>query len=444
MSPRQANQPAESAPEAATSGHPRVVAALLVIATLIAFLAVFSIWVNRQALNTDNWVSTSEKLLRNEEVKSQLSNYLADQLFVNVDVQAELEETFPPRLAPLAGPAAGALHQLAPQVAERALETSQAETLWSEANRGAHETLLKILNDEGTAVSTSGGEVTLDLKSLVSESGGQLGVAGKLASKVPPDAGQLTILKSDQLSMAQDISKLIRRLPVVLTLLALLLYGLAIYLAGPRRRQALRSVGFGFVVAGVLSLLLRGIAGNTVIDALAGNESVKPAVEAVWSIGTALLVTVAVSAITFGILLVIAAWLAGPTRVATALRLEAAPYLRERRGTTYAVVAFVFLLLVLWAPVAAFEKPIGLLLLAALMVLGTEVLRRQTAAEFPDAAFGGFGDRVRASIPGRAAVPQVPEKQTKVDKIERLSDLKEKGALTGEEFESAKAEVLGP
>jgi hypothetical protein len=377
----------ERSVEQAGSGHPRIVVALLVIATLLAFLAIFSIWVNRQALNTDNWVHTSDKLLQNDEVKTQLSNYLANELFANVDVQAELEKTFPPRLAPLAGPAAGALHQLAPQVAERALETSQAENAWSAANRAAHETLLKILNDEGSAVSTSGGEVTLDLKVLLSESSGQLGLAGKLASKIPPDAAQLTILKSDQLSAAQDISKLVRKLPIVLTLLALLLYGLAIYLAGPRRREALRSVGFGFVVAGVLSLLLRGVAGHTVVDALAGNEAVKPAVEAVWSIGTSLLVTVAVSAITFGILLAIAAWLAGPTRPASTLRREAAPYLRESRGTTYAVVGLAFLALVLWAPVVAFQKPIGFVLLAVLMVLGTEALRRQTAEEFPEADF---------------------------------------------------------
>jgi hypothetical protein len=434
---------AESSMRTRASGHPRTVAALLVVATLIAFLAIFSIWVNRQALNTDNWVSTSDKLLQNQEVKTQLSNYLADELFANVDVQAELEKTFPPRLAPLAGPAAGALHQLAPKVAERTLETSQAESAWSTANRGAHETLLKILNDEGSAVSTSGGEVTLDLKALLSESGGQLG--GKLASKVPPDAGQLTILKSDQLSMAQDISSGVRHLPIVLTLLALLLYGLAIYLAGPRRRQALRSVGFGFIVAGVLSLLLRGVAGNTVVDALAGNEAVKPAVEAVWSIGTALLVTVAVSAITFGILVVIAAWLAGPTRIASSLRREAAPYLRERRGTTYAVVGLIFLLLILWAPVVAFHKPIGLLLLAVLMVLGTEALRRQADAEFPDATFGGFSDRAREWGPGRpSAEPPVPAPESKVDQIERLSALKEKGMLSEEEFEAAKSEVLGP
>lgn len=367
------------------SGHPRIVAALLVVATLIAFLAVFSIWVNRQALNTDNWVDTSGKLLRNDEIRAQLSNYLAEQLFDNVDVEAELEGTFPPRLAPLAGPAAGGLQQLAPQVAERALATPQAESLWADANRAAHETLLKILNDEGSAVSTGNGEVTLDLSALVSESGGQLGVAGDLVSKIPPDAAQLTILESDQLSMAQDASSLVRHLPIVLTLLAVFLYALAIYLAGPRRRQALRSVGFGFVVAGLLALLLRRIGEGSVTDALARTDAVRPAVEAVWDIGTSLLVTVAVSAITFGILVVIAAWIAGPTRLARRLREEAAPYLRERPGTTYAVVGLVFLILVLWAPVVAFHKPVGLILLAALMVLGTEMLRRQTALEFPEA-----------------------------------------------------------
>ncbi len=436
------SRPAESSPETNASGHRGIVAALLVVGTLVAFLAIFSIWVNRQALNTDNWVDTSEKLLQDEEVKTQLSNYLADELFANVDVQGELEETFPPQLAPLAGPAAGGLHQLAPQVAERALESSHAESLWSAANRVAHETLLKILKDEGSAVSTGGGEVTLDLKALLSESGGQL--AGKLGSKIPEDAGQLTILKSDQLSAAQDISKLVRKLPIVLTLLALFLYGLAIYLAGPRRRQALRSVGFGFIVAGVLSLLLREIGGGAVVDALAGTEAVKPAVESVWSIGTGLLVTVAVSAITFGILLAIAAWLAGPTRIASNLRQEAAPYLRERRGTTYAVVGAIFLALVLWAPVVAFQKPIGLVLLAVLMVLGTEALRRQAEAEFPDATFGGFGERMRGSVSRRPAdEPQATPRESKIDQLERITALRDKGALSEEQYEAAKAEVLG-
>ena len=41
-------------------------------------------------------------------MRGQLAMYLIDQLYANVDVQAELADTLPPRLQPLAGPAAGA------------------------------------------------------------------------------------------------------------------------------------------------------------------------------------------------------------------------------------------------------------------------------------------------------------------------------------------------
>jgi hypothetical protein len=88
---------------------------------------------------------------------------------------------------------------------------------------------------------------------------------------------------------------------------------------------------------------------------------------------------------------------------------------------------------------------IGLLILAVLMVLGTEILRRQAAAEFPDATFGGFGEWMRTSVPRRAAAgPAAPARESKVEQIERLSALKDRGALSEEEFEAAKAEVLAP
>jgi hypothetical protein len=373
----------KSEEKAASNGHPRVVTALLVIGTILAFVAIFSIWANRQALNTENWVDTSDRLLQNEEIEKQLSNYLATQLFANVDVAAELEAVLPPKLAPLAGPAAGGLQQLVPQIAERAFATTQVQQLWSEANRAAHEELLLVLDGGGSNVSTSGGEVTLDLGSLVEQIGGQAGVGAGLAEKIPADAGKLTILKSDQISTAQSAAKAVRRLPVVLTLLVLVLYAAAIGLADPRRRQALRSAGIGFVVAGVLALVVRGISGRELVDSLTANEAAKPAAEAVWGIGTSLLVTVASSAIVFGLLAFAGAWLAGPTKIATRLRSEASPYVREQRAAAYATAAVVFVALIAWAPVAAFRKPLGVLLFALLLGAGAELLRRQILREFP-------------------------------------------------------------
>jgi hypothetical protein len=422
-------------------GRRIAVGSLLAVATLLTFLAIFSVWINRQALNTDNWVKTSDKLLQNEEIQSQLSTYMANELFANVDVEAELEGALPSRLAPLAGPATGGLHQLAPKIAERALGSSQFQTLWNEANRAAHEALLRVLNGGGAAVSTGEGEVTLQLGKLLEQVAGQLGVGGDVASKLPADAGQLTILKSEQLSAAQDVASLVRRLPIVLTLLAFGLFGLAVYLAGPRRREALRSVGFGFVVAGLLALIVRGIAGGYVVDSLVATESVRPAAEAVWSIGTSLLVTVAVSVLAFGVLLVLGAWLAGPTRLAIGLRREASPYVRESRAGTYAAAFVLYVALIAWAPIAAFGKPLGILFFAVLLAAGTELLRHQVLAEFPHTEKGQLWSRLRDRVGrGRAAAPpEAPE----VAGLERVAALHRSGDLTDAEFAAAKARLLG-
>jgi hypothetical protein len=434
---------AESAGNTPKAGHPKLVAVLVGFATLFAVLAIFSIWANRQALNTDNWVSTSDRILQNKEVDARLSAYLADQLFANVDVEAELAKELPPQLEALAGPAAGGLGQLAPKVAERALANPQVQTLWSSANRAAHETLLKLLDGGGDAISTEGGKVTLDLSAILKKVGEGVGIGGGIAEKIPADAGELTILRSDQISTAQSIANLIRTLPVALTLLALLLYGLAIWLAGPRRRQALRSAGLGFVVAGALVLTLRGIAGHALVNSLVAVEANKPAVEAVWSIATSLLVTVASSAIAFGILVFLGAWLAGPTRLATALRSEAAPYVRDQPLAVAGVAFLVWLALIAWVPVAAFRKPVGVLVFAFLFIDGAELLRRQIVREFPDAGTGQIGERLRAWRAARPPAPAVADPEG-VGELERLSALHRGGELSDAEFGLAKERILAP
>lgn len=387
----------------ATSERPHrlTVALLLVAATFLTFVAIFSFWVNRQAMNTDNWVETSSELLENEEIQTQLATFLVTQLYANVNVEAELQKVLPPEAQALAGPAAGGLRQLAQQVAERALTTSQIQSVWEEANRAAHEQFLTVVGGGGSVVSTEEGEVTLQLGPVVTQVGEQAGVPADLTAKLPKDAGELKILDSEQLSTAQEVAKLIRKLPVVLTALLILLYGGAIYLARGRRREAVRATGFGFIVAGVLALLVRGLVGGAVTGSLASTASVEPAVEATWEIGTSLLVTVAVSAIAFGALTVLGAWLAGGTAPATALRREAAPYFRESQAAAYGVAAAVWLALIAWAPIAAFRKPFGILLFAVLFAAGTEALRRQAIDEFPDEPRGRPGSHLRALVRGQ-------------------------------------------
>jgi hypothetical protein len=416
---------------------------LITVGSVLALLAIFAIWANRQLLDTDNWTDTSTELLQDDEIRGQLSIYLIDQLYENVDVQAELADTLPPRLQPLAGPAAGAFQDLGVRAVNRLLERPRAQELWEQANRRAHRRFLQVVEDGGgDNVSTTGGDVTLDLKGLLEQTQAQFGVGGRLAERLPADAAQLTILHSDELELAQDGVNLLKVLAIILVILALGLMALGVYLARGWRREALRAAGFGLILAGVAALVARSLAGGAVVG-LAKTASVEPALENTWSISTSLLVEAATATLLYGIVVFFAAWLAGPTAWATSTRRALAPFLREPRFA-YGGLALIVLLLVAWGPTPAFRKPVLALILIALMAFGVEVLRRHTAREFPNASREDTMRRWRegraARRSGSASRPNPEDQQ--LSELERLAALHDTGVLDDEEFKAQKAKVL--
>ena len=52
-----------------------------------------------------------------------------------------------------------------------------------------HEQLLRVLNDDLTAVETDGGVVVLNLRPLVVQVGNQVAIIGRVAERLPPYAG---------------------------------------------------------------------------------------------------------------------------------------------------------------------------------------------------------------------------------------------------------------
>jgi hypothetical protein len=442
------------APEPPARRTRRLPLFLIGIAALLALLAVFALWANRQLLNTDNWTDTSSELLENDAIRGQVSVFLVDELYSNVDVQAQIAAALPPRAQPLAGPAAGGLKDLAVRGTDTLLGRPRAQALWEQANRRAHTRLLDVVEGGGDVVSTQGGNVTLDLKELLGQTADRVGVGGRAQARIPEGGAQITILKSDQLGLAQDGVRLLKASAIVLVVLTIGLMALAVYLASGWRREALRAAGFGFLFAGVAALVARSLAGDAVVDALASTEAVRPAAEAAWSISTSLLVEAASAAIVYGIVLVGAAWLAGPTAWATATRRTLAPYLREPR-LAYGGLAAVALLLLWWGPTPALRRPLTAIVLVGLLALGVEVLRRQTAREFPDASREASVERLRARFAGmgrwvRGATAHATNGHGNgtvaadhLEQLERLGRLRDAGVLDAPEFEREKAEILG-
>lgn len=425
--------------------HRRTVVAILIVATLLGFLSVFAIWVKRQALETNTWTDTSTKLLENQAVQTAVAGFLVDELYANVDVQAELAKALPPRAQPLAGPVAGGLRQLANQVALQALSRPKVQLLWADASRQAHALFLKLINGGGGALSTTGGAVTLNLGTIVGELGSQLGI--DVSGKLPPDAANIELIKSDQLSAAQDVVKTLKGLSLILPLVALALYALAVYLARGWRREAIRAWGVSWIVIGLLVLVARSLAGTAVVDSLASTESVKPAVSAVWDIGTSLLRDGGIAMLSYGIVIFLAAVLAGPLAIAQRARRLLAPLLRER-PSAYAAVALIVLLLLWWSPTEGFRRLLPSLVLFGLLIAGVEALRRQTNREYPDETWDTMRDRwargfsnLRHGSSGEAATAAGPA-AGRLGDLARLASLRDSGVLSPEEFEAEKKRIL--
>lgn len=392
---------------------------LLILNTLLAFLAIVAIWSNRQLLNPDNWQTTSTKLLQHPEVRSATANYLVDQLYDNTNVAARLESGLPPRLQPLAGPAAGALRSAAEQAIELALSRPVVQNLWSLANRRADAALVAIVNGGNRQISVNGNEVTLNLRAVLDDAAARLGISADLGSRLPPSAANVVILRANQLKFVQDAGGALKGLAVILNILVPLLYVLAIVIAQGRRRRTLMSVGASGIVAGLLVLLARGLLIRAVENTLVKDDSVRPAARAVASIATGMLSEVAGAAILIGAVIVIAAWFAGPARFAVRARRAIAPHLRDYPIEIYAGLAALLLLIFIWQPIPATGTPLGMLVFTVLAVMGTETLRRQTALE--------FGQASSRAVNGQH--------------LEHLTNLQDAGAMTADEVDAARARL---
>ena len=385
------NEPSWTQPQAAQGlpsepcAPPRqrvwLVHVLIWVTTVVAVFAIFAVWADRLLLNPSNWGKTSARLLQNPAVRDATSNYLVDQLYANVDVAGALKSKLPTALA---APITGGIRNLAATAARQALAASPVQNTWKQANQAADQTFVTIVNGGDGALQVNRGQVSLNLAAIVADITNRLGLPN-LGSKLPPSVANLKILKSNQIELIQDGGKALKGLALLLPIGVPLLYALALWLARGYRRRTIMKVGIAIAFAGAVVLLARTALVSQVTDSLVKSDSVRPAATAVVSIATSMLSDIAGACAVVGVALIAAAWFAGPAQIAVTGRRAIAPFLRDRPNWTYGIVAATTALIFTWQPIPATGTPIGIITFLALAFLGTMLLRRRTAVEFPDA-----------------------------------------------------------
>jgi Short C-terminal domain len=438
--------PAETAETAKLSRGRRIlVDAIIGLATILLVVGVFSVWANRLLFSPDNWSNTSTQLLANPTIRQTTSNYIVDQVYANVNVAELLRSALPTQFQGLAGPAAGALRNGAVQVVDQALQRPRVQALWAQANRAADQLFINVVNGGKGAVKVNNGVVTLDLGSIVDNVAARLGLPSDVSARLPANIANLTIIQSDQLSFVQKVGKAIQGLALWLTILVPILYALAIFLARGRRRRTLMAVGWAGVLGGILVIVGRSILQTQLSNAITNDASLRPTVAAVLRINTQILGQTAAAVIFGGLVLAAAAWVGGPARPAMAIRRAIAPFLREEPVAAYGITLAALALLFIWNPIHATGTPAGIIVFTALALFGTYVLREETLRTFPDAQRGATTQALRERVSSARRQPsrgKAPEGGSTADQLSRLADLRDRDAITPEEYESAKSELL--
>jgi hypothetical protein len=169
----------------------------------------------------------------------------------------------------LAGPVANGVQGFVRTQVERLVQSQAFEDAWIQANRVAHEALVKALTGEGGgAVTVEGDTVSLNLAPFIQTVKQQLVAQGfTLAERIPQVDKSFVLFQSEDITRAQRAFSLLNTLGVWLPVIAIVLLVLGVYVAKDHRR-ALVGAALGVAISMVVLALGLTVFRSIYLDAV--------------------------------------------------------------------------------------------------------------------------------------------------------------------------------
>lgn len=394
---------------------------LVLLGCVLAPVSVLGIWTANQVSDTDRYVANMTPLISQPPIQNALTDKVTNAITSNLDLSGYVNQASGALndrgfdrvggLLQSVGPSiVGAVNGYIHSTVHSLVTGPRFANTWVQVNRVAHQTLVTALSGGKGAVSTSNGQVTIDLAPFINIVKENLSARGfTLIDKLPPIHPTMQLFSSEDLTKAQSLYRLINNLKIVLPILTLLLIGAGVYVAKGHRR-ALVAAGLGFaasmLVLGIALQIGRSIYLNSVPESVLPSDAAAAAYDTlVRFIKDGLRAMLVV-----GLVVAVAAFFTGPSATAVKTRraiVSGFGWLRglaERKGVsagpagawTYAhrkglrvsAVALMALIFVFWdQPSAALGITLAIVLLALLGLI--ELIGRPPAAPAPEPAGHG-------------------------------------------------------
>ncbi len=258
----------------------RIVAGVLVVLFAILLpLSYVVTWAHYVVLTDRGFEKTVIPIGTDPAVTSAVAVTITDQIFTSLNPEQIVKNALPPRADFLAGPITNAARGYVQDGVTRALQSDQFQTLWKQAVDFAHTQLLSVLNGDSKAITTTNGQVVLNLVPLFDAALQNLegfisGVVGKpvqlpsiSANEVPAAAcqrigaalnrpvsntcGQIPLFPEDKLTQARHAVRAFNGIMVLLLVLTAVVAAGALWVSRRRRRTLLQ-----LCVGGLLGLVV--------------------------------------------------------------------------------------------------------------------------------------------------------------------------------------------
>lgn len=252
-------------------GRHFVIGVLVVLFSIVLPLSVTLGWVRTSIVNTSGWVRTVGGIPSEPAVASALGTELTNQVFSALQVQQQVASALPPKASYLAGPITNGVEGYVRQGMTKTIQSPQFESLWVQANKFAHAQLVAVLEGKSNAVTTTNGQVVLNLVPLLNAGLTQLegvisGIVGRpvnlptlnpndvpasacekigaaLGVALPSNCAQVPLFPADKLTRAQDLVRRLHNGVTALFIITPILAALTIWISDRRRRTSLQLLG---------------------------------------------------------------------------------------------------------------------------------------------------------------------------------------------------------
>jgi hypothetical protein len=406
---------------------------LVGVGLLLLLAAVVAGWMRMQLLDTPTWRATSEQALQEPAVRTAIGRTTVDRLFERSDVETRVAAALPPRAQGLSGPATAQLREAAYRLADRALESQALNEAWLNANEAGHEAVVDIVRGDSTVVTSTGDQVTLDLRPLIALIAARVGFGGRATQIIPNRYTVVHPRNAQNVARSIETLRLLDRASPILTLLAAACIVASIAIATGNRRHVIAWWAGGAIVVGFILHSMRTIGGNYIVDALTAAPDWQVAMHKIYAISTNLLRLTSNALILVGALALAGLWLVAANRPAAVVRRRVAPALRWSALASWLGAAVVVYIALTQIPALDASPPLATTILLLIAAAGFAALRYEVLRLTSAPASHAPVVHEPASLPATAAATP-----SELDaRLARLSDLHDRGVVDDEEYEAA-------